>query len=155
MSDLIYRDARPEDIATLLMLSHAGDARGTDTPPLDHGTLTDPRYRAAFDEISADPNHRLIVAEANGEILGTLQISYLPGLPRFGMKRAILENVHIRGDQRGKGLGSDMVKWAIERSREAGCGMVQLTSNKTRLDAHRFYTKLGFEKTHEGFKLFL
>ena len=155
MSDLIYRDARPEDIATLLMLSHAGDARGTDTPPLDPATLTDPRYRAAFDEISADPNHRLIVAEANGEILGTLQISYLPGLPRFGMKRAILENVHIRGDQRGKGLGSDMVKWAIERSREAGCGMVQLTSNKTRLDAHRFYSKLGFEKTHEGFKLFL
>ena len=71
------------------------------------------------------------------------------------MKRAILENVHIRGDQRGKGLGSDMVKWAIEHSREAGCGMVQLTSNKTRLDAHRFYSKLGFEQTHEGFKLFL
>ena len=155
MSDLIYRDARPEDIATLLILSHAGDARGTDTPPLDPATLTDPRYCAAFDEITADPNHRLIVAEANGEILGTLQISYLPGLPRFGMKRAILENVHIRGDQRGKGLGSDMVQWAIERSREAGCGMVQLTSNKTRLDAHRFYSKLGFEKTHEGFKLFL
>ena len=155
MSDLIYRDASPEDIATLLILSHAGDARGADTPPLDPATLTDPRYRAAFDEISADPNHRLIVAEASGEILGTLQISYLPGLPRFGMKRAILENVHIRGDQRGKGLGSDMVKWAIERSREAGCGMVQLTSNKTRLDAHRFYTKLGFEQTHEGFKLFL
>ena len=155
MSDLIYRDARPEDIATLLILSHAGDARGTDTPPLDPATLTDPRYRAAFDEISADPNHRLIVVEANGEILGTLQISYLPGLPRFGMKRAILENVHIRGDQRGKGLGSEMVKWAIERSREAGCGMVQLTSNKSRLDAHRFYNKLGFEQTHEGFKLFL
>ena len=155
MSDLIYRDARPEDIATLLILSHAGDARGTDTPPLDPATLTDPRYRAAFDEITADPNHRLIVAEANGEILGTLQISYLPGLPRFGMKRAILENVHIRGDQRGKGLGSDMVQWAIECSREASCGMVQLTSNKTRLDAHRFYSKLGFEQTHEGFKLFL
>ena len=155
MSDLIYRDARPEDIAAMLMLSHAGDARGTDTPPLDPETLTDPRYRAAFDEIATDPNHRLIVAEANGEILGTLQISYLPGLPRFGMKRAILENVHIRGDQRGKGLGSDMVQWAIERSREAGCGMVQLTSNKTRLDAHRFYSKLGFEQTHEGFKLFL
>ena len=155
MTDLTFRDATIADIPTIVGLSHAGDARGTDTPPLDPATLTDPRYRAAFDEISADHNHRLIVAEADGEILGTLQISYLPGLPRFGMKRAILENVHIRGDQRGKGLGSDMVKWAIERSREAGCGMVQLTSNKTRLDAHRFYAKLGFEQTHEGFKLFL
>lgn len=155
MSDLIYRDARPEDIATMLILSHAGDARGPDTPPLDPETLTDPRYRAAFDEIVADPNHRLIVVEQNGEVVGTLQISYLPGLPRFGMKRSILENVHIRADQRGKGLGSQMIAWAIERSREAGCGIVQLTSNKSRLDAHRFYRKLGFEQTHEGFKLFL
>ncbi|RYE57410.1 MAG: GNAT family N-acetyltransferase [Hyphomicrobiales bacterium] len=155
MSDLTYRDARPEDIVTMLILSHAGDARGADTPPLDPETLTDPRYRAAFDEIEADPNHRLIVVESNGEIVGTLQISYLPGLPRFGMKRAILENVHIRADQRGNGLGSKMVEWAVERSREAGCGIVQLTSNKSRLDAHRFYRKLGFEQTHEGFKLFL
>lgn len=154
MSDLIYRDARPEDIATMLILSHAGDARGPDTPPLDPETLSDPRYRAAFDEIVADPNHRLIVVEQNGEVVGTLQISYLPGLPRFGMKRSILENVHIRADQRGKGLGSQMIAWAIERSREAGCGIVQLTSNKSRLDAHRFYRKLGFEQTHEGFKLF-
>lgn len=155
MSDLIYRDARPEDVPTILALCHAGDARGADTPPLDPETLTDPRYRTAFDEISADPNHQLIVVERDNEIVGTLQISVLPGLPRFGMKRGILENVHIRGDQRGKGLGSEMVQWAVERCREAGCGMVQLTSNKIRLDAHRFYRKLGFEATHEGFKLFL
>lgn len=155
MSDLIYRDARPEDIATILTLCHAGDARGADTPPLDTASLTDPRYRVAFDEISADPNHRLIVVESNGEIVGTLQISFLPGLPRFGMRRAILENVHIRADQRGNGLGSQMVQWAVERCREAGCGIVQLTSNKIRLDAHRFYRKLGFEQTHEGFKLML
>lgn len=155
MSDLIYRDARPEDIPTILTLCHAGDARGVDTPPLDTASLTHPRYRAAFDEISADPNHRLIVVESNGEIVGTLQISFLPGLPRFGMRRSILENVHIRTDQRGNGLGSQMVQWAIERCREAGCGIVQLTSNKIRLDAHRFYRKLGFEQTHEGFKLML
>ncbi|MET0435893.1 MAG: GNAT family N-acetyltransferase [Devosia sp.] len=155
MSDLIYRDARPEDVPTILILCHAGDARGADTPPLDQETLTDPRYRAAFDEISLDPNHRLIVVERDNEIVGTLQISFLPGLPRFGMRRAILENVHIRADQRGNGLGSQMVQWAIERCREAGCGIVQLTSNKIRLDAHRFYRKLGFEQTHEGFKLLL
>lgn len=155
MPDLIYRDARPEDIPTILILAHAGDARGADTPPLDRSTLSDPRYRAAFDEIAADPNNRLIVAERGGEIVGSLQISYLPGLSRFGMKRGLLENVHIRADQRGQGLGSDMVQWAIERCREAGCGMVQLTSNKVRVDAHRFYRKLGFEQSHEGFKLML
>jgi GNAT superfamily N-acetyltransferase len=155
MTALTFRDATPDDIATMLTLSHAGDSRGADTPPLDPETLLDPRYRAAFDEIAADPNHRLIVAEQGGEVVGTLQISFLPGLPRFGMKRGILENVHIRADQRGSGLGTQMVQWAIERCREAGCGMVQLTSNKVRKDAHRFYVKLGFAQSHEGFKLLL
>ena len=153
MANLTFRDAVPADIATIVGLSHAGDARGTDTPPLDPATLADSRYRAAFDEITADPSHRLIVAERNGEIVGTLQISIIPGMPNFGMKRGMLENVHIRADQRGSGLGTEMVQWAIERCREAGCGLVQLTSNKVRHDAHRFYEKLGFTKSHEGFKL--
>jgi GNAT superfamily N-acetyltransferase len=153
MPHLIYRDATPDDIPIMLGLSHAGDARGSDTPPLDEATFTDPRYRAAFDEIAADPNHRLVVAERDGEIVGTLQISLIPGLPYFGMKRGLLENVHIRADQRGSGLGTQMLEWAIERCREAGCGLVQLTSNKVRLDAHRFYERLGFVKSHEGFKL--
>jgi GNAT superfamily N-acetyltransferase len=155
MTDLHFRDATADDIATMLILSHAGDARGPDTPPLDPASLSDPRYRAAFDEISASPSHRLIVVELHGEVIGTLQISVIPGLPRFGMKRGLLENVHIRADQRGTGLGTQMVQWAIERCREAGCGMVQLTSNKSRTDAHRFYEKLGFAKSHEGFKLLL
>jgi GNAT superfamily N-acetyltransferase len=153
MAELSFRDAVPADIATILILSHAGDARGKDTPPLDPATLDDPRYRAAFDEITADPKHRLIVAEKNGEVVGTIQLSFIPGMPNFGMKRGLLENVHIRNDQRGSGLGTEMVTWAIERCREAGCGVVQLTSNKLRLDAHRFYEKLGFAKSHEGFKL--
>ena len=153
MTQLTFRDAKPGDIATMLALSHAGDARGKDTPPLDPATLDDPRYHQAFAEIASDPNHRLIVAERDGEILGTLQISVIPGLPNFGMKRGLLENVHIRTDQRGSGLGTEMVQWAIDQCRDAGCGLVQLTSNKLRLDAHRFYEKLGFAKTHEGFKL--
>ncbi|KKB10112.1 GNAT family N-acetyltransferase [Devosia chinhatensis] len=155
MTTLTFRDAVPADIAIILELGHAGDARGAETPPLDPATLADPRYRAAFDAIAADPAHRLIVAERDGEILGTIQISIIPGLPRFGMTRAILEDVHIRADQRGGGLGSQMVLWAIDQCRQAGCGLVQLTSNKVRLDAHRFYEKLGFKATHEGFKLFL
>jgi GNAT superfamily N-acetyltransferase len=153
MTDLTFRDATPDDIAIMIQLSHAGDARGTDTPPLDPESLNDPRYRAAFDEITADPNHRLVVAERAGEIVGTIQLSFIPGLPNFGMRRGLLENVHIHADQRGTGLGTQMVQWAIERCREAGCGLVQLTSNKLRADAHRFYEKLGFTKSHEGFKL--
>ena len=153
MTDLTFRDAEPADIPIIIGLSHAGDARGKDTPPLDPTTLSDPRYRAAFDEITTDPKHRLIVAEKNGEVVGTIQLSFIPGMPNFGMKRGLLENVHIRSDQRGSGLGTEMVTWAIERCREAGCGLIQLTSNKLRLDAHRFYEKLGFAKTHEGFKL--
>jgi GNAT superfamily N-acetyltransferase len=153
MTDLTFRDATADDIGTMIRLSHAGDARGTDTPPLDPATLDDPRYRAAFDEITKGANHRLIVAERNGEVVGTLQISFIPGMPNFGMKRGLLENVHIRADQRGSGLGTQMVQWAVERCREAGCGLVQLTSNKVRKDAHRFYTKLGFAQSHEGFKL--
>lgn len=154
MTDLSFRDATPADIPTILMLNHAGDARGAETPPLDPQTLADPRYRAAFDAIDADPNHRLVVVEKAGEVVGTLQISIIPGLPGFGSKRGMLENVHIRADQRGNGLGSEMIKWALAYCRQAGCGIVQLTSNKLRLDAHRFYKKLGFEASHEGFKLY-
>lgn len=153
MTELSFRDAVPADIATIVGLSHAGDARGKNTPPLDPATLGDPRYRAALDEITADPQHRLIVAERDGEVVGTIQLSFIPGMPNFGMKRGMLENVHIRADQRGSGLGTQMVRWAIERCHEAGCGVVQLTSNKVRADAHRFYEKLGFVKSHEGFKL--
>lgn len=155
MNDLTFRDATPDDLTIILRLGHGGDARGADTPPLDEQSLADPRYRAAFDAIAADPHHRLIVAERNAEVVGTLQITFIPGLPRFGMTRGLLENVHIRADQRGNGLGTAMVQWAIERCREAGCGMVQLTSNKVRLDAHRFYRRLGFAQSHEGFKLML
>lgn len=153
MAELTFRDATLADIPTMLRLSHAGDARGKETPPLDPASLDDPRYRAAFDEITADAKHRLVVAEKGDEVVGTLQISFIPGMPNFGMKRGLLENVHIRADQRGSGLGSQMVLWAVEQCREAGCGLVQLTSNKLRVDAHRFYEKLGFAKTHEGFKL--
>lgn len=153
MNALLFRDATPADIPVMLRLSHAGDARGADTPPLDPASLDDPRYRLAFDEIAADANQRLIVAELAGEIVGMLQITIVPGLPNFGMKRGMLENVHVRADQRGSGHGGAMVNWAIERCRERGCGTVQLTSNKLRHDAHRFYARLGFVGSHEGFKL--
>lgn len=155
MPDLHFRDATPGDIAAIITLGHWGDARGPDTPPLDPETLRDPRYRTAFDEIAADPNNRLVVAERHGEVVATLQITIIPGLSRFGMRRALFENVFVHPDQRGTGVGTELMHWAMGTVREAGCGMVQLTSNKLRLDAHRFYERLGFEATHEGFKLLL
>jgi GNAT superfamily N-acetyltransferase len=100
-------------------------------------------------------SHRLVTVESEGEIVATLQLSFLPGLSRLGMWRCILENVHVRVDRRGGGIGSQMVGWAIEEARARGAGMVQLTSNKVRKDAHRFYRTLGFEQSHEGFKLML
>ncbi len=153
MAELNFRDATPADIPTIIELCHYGDMRGKDTPPLDPANVGDPRVRAAFDAIAADPAHRLIVAEKAGEVVGTLQISFIPGMTHFGLTRGQLENVHIRSDLRGSGPGTEMLSWAIERCREAGCGLVQLTSGKPRLDAHRFYEKLGFIASHEGFKL--
>lgn len=149
MSDLTFRDARPDDIATILALSAAGRAGGP-VPPED---ARDPAFAAALAEIDADPNTRLVVAERKGDVVGCLQITVIPGLPRRGMKRGLLENVHVRADLRGGGIGTRMVRWAIGECRARGCGLVQLTSNKVRHDAHRFYKALGFVDSHEGFKL--
>jgi uncharacterized protein YjlB len=93
--------------------------------------------------------------QQNGEPVGTLQITLVPGLLRLGMWRGLLESVHVVATRRNQGLGARMVRWALEECRRLGCGMVQLTSNKLRLDAHRFYERLGFEKSHKGFKYYL
>lgn len=149
------REATPDDIAAILILAHAGDPRGSQTPPLDLESLSDPRYRQGFDAIAADPNNWLYVAELEGKVVGTLQITRIPGLSRSGAWRGLLENVFVDPNVRGQGLGTKLVRWAINRCRELDCSLVQLTSNKLRLDAHRFYARLGFEATHEGFKLYL
>ena len=112
-------------------------------------------YRRAFEAIDADPAHLLIVAESGGEIVATMQLSFLPGLARRGALRAQIEAVRVRVDQRGSGLGGELMIWAIEEARRRGCALVQLTSDKRRTDAHRFYARLGFVASHEGFKLAL
>ncbi len=152
MADLSFRDAVAADIPIVLALSDAGAVGGLSPDP---STYSDPRYLAAFAAIADSPHHRLIAAEHLGEVIGTLQLSFIPGLPRFGMMRGVIENVHIRSDLRGSGFGSQMLVWAVQQCRDAGCGVAQLTSNKQRHDAHRFYSKLGFEQSHEGFKLWL
>ena len=102
----------------------------------------------------ADAYQELIVVEEEGAPVGCFQLSYLPGLMRRGMWRGQIEVVHVAESHRNRGIGSQMMRWALDRCRERGCGMVQLTSNKQRLDAHRFYERLGFHKSHEGFKFY-
>jgi GNAT superfamily N-acetyltransferase len=113
-------------------------------------------YYEAFDRIDADPNQELIVAEhTNGEVIGTLQLTILPSLTYQGSSRALIEAVRVREDQRGAGIGGELLQWAIGRARERGARMLQLTSDKQRADAVRFYEKLGFTASHEGLKMFL
>jgi GNAT superfamily N-acetyltransferase len=113
----------------------------------------DPSYAEAFAEIDADPRQVLVVAVAGDEVVGTLQLTFIPGLSRLGSTRALIEAVRVRGDQRGGGLGGDLIRWAIETARARGAALVQLTTDASRADAHRFYERLGFSATHVGMKL--
>jgi GNAT superfamily N-acetyltransferase len=110
-------------------------------------------YYTAFEAIEADPNHELIVAESGGEVVGTLQLTYLPSLSYQGGIRAQVESVRVLQELRGQGIGAGMMEWAIERARQRGCHLMQLTSHKSRADAHRFYEKLGFNASHIGMKI--
>jgi GNAT superfamily N-acetyltransferase len=110
---------------------------------------------AAFEAIDADDRNQLIVATEHDQVIGTCQLTFIPGLSRGGAERMLIEAVRIRSDQRGRGLGGELIRWTVERARERGCRIVQLTTDKRRADAHRFYAALGFVASHEGMKLAL
>lgn len=110
-------------------------------------------YRTALAEIDADPNQFLCVVEDGPEIVGTLQLSFIPGFARAGAKRGQIEAVRIASDRRDEKLGEAIFAWAIDECRTRGCSLVQLTTDKARPNAHRFYDRLGFEPTHIGYKL--
>ncbi|HEX3592614.1 MAG TPA: GNAT family N-acetyltransferase [Pseudonocardiaceae bacterium] len=115
----------------------------------------DPAYLAAFDVLDADQHQLLVVADLAGEVVGTLQLTFLAGLSRRGATRAQIEAVRVRSDQRGGGLGGTLVRWAVDAAKDRGAALVQLTSDATRTDAHRFYERLGFVSSHVGMKLAL
>lgn len=149
---IAFRPARLADLpAIVAMLADdpLGAARESLGPPLDPG------YGAAFEAIAADPSQLLLVAEAGGEVVGCLQLSFLPGLSRRGAWRGQIEGVRVASRLRSRGIGRRMIAHALERCRERGCASVQLTTDKSRADAHRFYASLGFRASHEGFKLAL
>jgi GNAT superfamily N-acetyltransferase len=148
MNDVLIRRATAADVAAIVTMI-ADDQLGATRESTDDLTP----YLAAFEQIDADPNQLLVVAERNDEVIGTLQLTIIPGLSRRGSTRGLIEAVRVAAPARGSGLGSTLVQWAVEESRTRGCALVQLTSDKTRTEAHRFYTRLGFDNTHEGFKL--
>jgi ribosomal protein S18 acetylase RimI-like enzyme len=147
-----FRAATSEDlpaILAMLMDDALGKLREDLGPPLN------PRYLEAFAAIERDPNQLLAVADQDGLLAGCLQLTFIPGLSRTGMWRGQIEAVRIASALRGSGVGKAMMQWAIEQCRARGCGLVQLTTDKQRPDAHRFYEALGFQATHEGMKLSL
>lgn len=150
------RPAKKPDLPEILRLL-AGDRLGTSRE--DRADLTP--YEQAFDAIDADPAHLLVVGELLGEgecegpLVATFQLSFIPGLSRRGSWRCQLEAVRVDRDLRGKGVGSAMIGWVLAESRRRGCSLVQLTTDKSRRDAHRFYERFGFAASHEGMKLTL
>jgi len=147
-----FRRASAADLPALVQLL-ADDALGAGRE--DPRLPLDAAYAAAFKAIDSDPNQYLAVAVDGEEIVGTLQLSFIPGLARKGSWRGQIEAVRIASSRRGAGLGEQMFDWAIAECRDRGCRLVQLTTDKDRPDAHRFYERLGFAATHIGYKLTL
>ena len=133
----------------MLIDDFLGSARDVLSDPID------PVYEAAFAAIDRDPNQILIVGEIDERVVATMQLSFLPGLSRRGAWRAQIEAVRVSSDLRGRGIGEAMMRDAIARATAHGCSTIQLTTDKRRADAHRFYERLGFEASHEGMKLLL
>lgn len=150
-ADLLLRRATSDDVPCIVQLLAADQLGATRDGAADGDDLAP--YLQAFAAIDADPAHLLVVATAGADVVGTLQLSFLPGLARRGALRAQVEAVRVHADHRGRGLGTALLGWAVDEARRRGCALVQLTTDKSRADAHRFYERLGFAASHEGFKL--
>ena len=151
MTDVIFRKAQLADlpaIVALLLDDPLGRQREANSTIELH-----PDYIRAFHAIDADPNQLQVVVQSGSDIVGTLQLSFIPGLGRRGAWRGQIEAVRIAASHRGKGLGERVFRWAIEQFKSRHCTLVQLTTDKTRADAHRFYERLGFVASHHGYKL--
>jgi GNAT superfamily N-acetyltransferase len=149
---LEFREAKREDLPEIVRMladDFLGATRERFETPLPEA------YVKAFAEIDADKNNELIVAESDGGIVGTLQITFTPSISFLGGKRATVESVRVDKKYRGQGIGKELMLWAINRAREENCFAVQLTTNAERKDAHRFYERLGFKGAHLGMKLYL
>jgi len=152
MSDIKFRLATRADLPSIVRMladDDLGSQRECYQDPIPDS------YFKAFEQIDNDPNHELIVAELNGEVIGTLQLMFLPSISFQGGLRAQVESVRVDTKHRSKGIGSKLMKWTIERARGRSAHVVQLTTHRSREEAHRFYERLGFEGSHLGMKLSL
>ncbi|MGW2819948.1 N-acetyltransferase family protein [Streptomyces sp. NPDC001443] len=148
MADFDIRPATTDDIPAIVAML-ADDPLGAQRESPDDLSP----YRTALERLSADPNQHLMVAVREGRVIGTLQLTIVPGLSHKGATRSIIEGVRVHADERGSGLGTRFIQWAVDESRRLDCQLVQLTSDSSRTDAHRFYERLGFTASHVGFKL--
>ena len=151
MPDAItLREARREDVAAIVALladDHLGAGREVVSDP------PSPAYFAAFEKVAADPRNLLAVAEdAAGVVVGTLQMTFIPGLSNQGAELALIEAVRVASSLRGQGLGQVMIGWAMDEARRRGCANIELISHGSRADAQRFYERLGFARSHVGMK---
>jgi GNAT superfamily N-acetyltransferase len=149
-----FRLAERADVPVILELladDEVSRARGFGDVPEEVDAAT----WAAFEAIDADPGNELVVADDDGEIVATCQLTFTPGLSRGGATRMTIEAVRVRATRRGGGIGKQLISYALDRARARRCRIVQLTTDKRRADAHRFYASLGFTASHEGMKLTL
>lgn len=149
LDDVTFREARFEDIGALVALYADDDLGQTRETPQDE---IDTAYINAFHAVEQDPNHQLLVGVQGGAVVATLQLCFLPGLSRRGAWRAQVEAMRVAKPLRGQGIGRLLLDWAVSKAKARGCRLVQLTSDRQRPDAHRFYENAGFEPSHVGFK---
>lgn len=151
---LTVRAARRADVPAIVALL-ADDAISAGRERAATADALDEAYWRAFEAVDADARNLLVVAELDREVVGTLQLTFIPSLTHRGGERAQIEGVRVRSDRRNAGVGRLLIGWAVEQARAHGCRLVQLTTDKRRTDAHRFYASLGFRASHEGMKLAL
>jgi GNAT superfamily N-acetyltransferase len=150
--EVVFRLAKQDDLPAIVRMladDDLGSQRERYEEPIPES------YTAAFEQIERDLNHELVVAELSGDVIGTLHLMFLPSISFQGGLRAQVESVRVDKLYQGRGIGSDMMRWAIARAQERGAHIVQLTTHQSRADAHRFYERLGFKGTHLGMKLSL
>ena len=150
MNSVVFRQARRADLPDIVRML-ADDDLGSHREKAE-GLLPE-SYYAAFEQISCDPNHELIVAELDQKVIGTLHLIFLPSISYQGGLRAQIESVRVDRKYQNRGIGSEMMNWTVQSARERGAHIMQLTTHTSREDAHRFYEKLGFQKSHLGMKL--
>lgn len=150
--EISMREAIAADVPRIATLIMHGASVQKRTPEQIATEAQDPVYLNAFEAVAANPYNTLFVAEHDGAVIGTYQITILPGMAERGRIRAKIESVHVAPECRGRGIGAVMMRHALAFATEKGVGLVELTSQKLRPDAHRFYRSLGFEQSHEGFK---